>query len=95
MRTFLQLDSNVVKARLNSASVPGEGPGLPSDFIEVTGILMPLGVSSWDELMGHTYDARDGSFTPPTPPPQTRRQQLKEQLTWTTAERDEAIRELL
>ena len=44
--------------------------------------------------MGRTQ-LPDGSFTAVIAPPKTRRQQLKEKLTFTDAERDEAIRELL
>ena len=95
MRVFLQILNNKVNAVLYSDKVPGVGPGLPSDFIEATNMRLPLGAGTWDEVLGYTYDSGNGSFTPPPPPPQTRREQLKANTTWTTQDRDDAIRELL
>lgn len=51
------------------------------------------------KYMGRTYDPGLDSFSPLVTPTQTRRQQLKDQLTWTDAERleanDEVTRSLL
>jgi len=93
MRTFLQLNGNVVKATLKSDMVPGVGPNLPSDFIEVTSTPLPAGINNWSEVLNYTFS--DGVFTPPPTPSKTSRELLKEKTTWTATDRDSAIRELL
>ena len=47
------------------------------------------------DYMGRTYNPGLDSFSPFVAPDKTRRQELKEKPTWTDAERDEALRELL
>lgn len=37
MRKFIQLKNNIVVGETNSQNVPGHGPEIPSDMMEVTG----------------------------------------------------------
>ena len=102
-RTFLRLDSNDdIDNVLHSTRVPGpttDPEVLLPNFIEVTGIEFPPGIMNWGDVSGHHYDRSTGDITAPPLLPKTRRQELKEKLPWTQAERDEAfdlaIRKLL
>ena len=99
-RIFLQFESisdKTIKAKLESNSVPGVGPGLPADFIEVTSTSFPSGITSWDQVVGYAYNEGDGSFTAPPAPAPTKRDQLKAKpkATWTTEDIAEALQELL
>ncbi len=94
-RTFLQLDTNDdIKAVLHSERMPGptkDPEVLPPDFIEVTSTVFPSGITNWNDVSGHHYDRPTGDITAPTKPPPTRQQELKEKITWTQAEKDEAF----
>jgi len=95
-RTFLQLESDgTVKAILSSSKVPGTGPKLPSDFIEVTSETLPPGKNAWDELLLSQYKRAGKVFTDPPPnADDVRRNGLKGKdiATWNTQDKDDAQR---
>jgi len=66
-----------------------------TDHAPENGLFDATGRSDGPDYMGRTYNQGTDTFSSPIVPSKTRRQQLKENLTWTDAERDEAIRELL
>jgi len=95
-RIFLQLEPDgTMKGKLESERVPGQGPDLPPDFIEVTDLPLPLGKASWDELHRHVYNRTTKKFTPPPPDPdEIKRGELrvKPTATWSTQDKDDAQR---
>ena len=69
--------------------VTDRAPRSEPDLFDATGR------SDGPDYRGRTYDRGADTFSALPTPVKTRRQELKENLSWNDVERDEAIRELL
>jgi len=105
MRLFMQfLPDGQLFHLLESSKVPGVGPAIPADFVEVTALPIPAAVKvpgdayrSWERMLQGFYNRGTKKFTLPAPetpsPAELRKQELKDQPTpWSDAERDEYLR---